>query len=113
VKAITPSVLLKLHAVGTDCGTDAADGWNEVKETQMGRGAFPLYRSGQNGKKLIEALRLMEIVQCDLSDAVSTGDSGGGQFDNAASDGAALERLNIAAELVRDCIEPEKPPTAG
>ena len=66
----------------------------------MGSGSFPLYRTDDDGKKLIEATRLVREVCDSLADSVYSGDSGGGQFDNAASDGRSLGLLGLAAGLI-------------
>lgn len=73
----------------------------------MGSGMFPLStKSGLDpyGWKLKETADWLRDVQAQLYSAVYSGDSGGSQFDNAARDGAALERLAIAEQLIRGCI---------
>lgn len=59
----------------------------------MGSGSFPLYRTDESGAKLLNAAKLVNEVVDSISDDVSSGDSGGMQYDNAASDGGSLALL--------------------
>ena len=63
----------------------------------MGSGYFPLYDKSDDGQKLKGAAALIEDVIEIYYDSVYSGD--GGQFDNAASDGGALARLELAKNL--------------
>jgi hypothetical protein len=74
----------------------------------MGSGSFPLYRTDENGKKLLEAAKLIGEVVDGISDDVYSGDSGGMQYDNAASDGGSLALLQLAAQLIEDEVQKEK-----
>jgi len=71
----------------------------------MGSGSFPLWHDGKDGHKLLEAARRIEEVSNKWYESVCTGDAGGMQFDNAAYDGGFLHRLNLAARLVRECVD--------
>jgi hypothetical protein len=66
----------------------------------MGSGTFPLHHNDEDGKKLLEAARLIGEVHSSMADGVFSGDSGGGQYDNAASDGGSLALLSLAKSLV-------------
>jgi hypothetical protein len=68
----------------------------------MGSGSFPLYRSEENGKKLLEAAKLVQEVCRSMRDDVDSGESGGMQYDNAASDGGSLALLRLAQSLIED-----------
>ena len=74
----------------------------------MGSGTFPLYRSDENAKKLLTAAMLVREVVGSISNEVYSGESGGGQFDNAASDGGSLATLSLAAELIEREVEKAK-----
>jgi hypothetical protein len=64
-------------------------------------GIFPLGRyAPESAKRLREAANLVEEVIKDLSADVFSGESGGMQFDNAASDGGSIARLRLAVELI-------------
>ena len=69
----------------------------------MSSGAFPL--SGKDAEKLEQVVKLLCEVNEEWDDCLYTGDSGGLQFDNAASDGGYLARLGIARKLIEDCID--------
>lgn len=70
----------------------------------MGSGSLPVYGAHETGLKLIEAIRLIAEVRDYWRDAVYSGESGGNQFDNAARDGAYLERLNVAMEMLKAVV---------
>ena len=75
----------------------------------MGSGSFPLSRLDGDGAKLAQAAALTGEVCEAWTELVYSGDSGGGQCDNAASDGASLAMLFLARRLVLDEVEKEKP----
>lgn len=66
----------------------------------MGSGSFPLYDDGL-GAKLVKAADLVNEVVNEVVSEVYSGDSGGGQLDNAASDGGSLALLSLAERLIR------------
>ena len=74
----------------------------------MTSGSFPLSVNGESGKKLAEISKQLREIVHDFYDGVYGGDSGGCQFDNAASDGGYLEDLDIAADLIDKCVESYK-----
>mgnify|MGYP001613531565 CR=1 FL=1 len=61
----------------------------------MGSGCFPL-----KDDRLTKAANLVGQVIDDYWSDVYSGECGGMQFDNAASDGAALGALGIAKDLI-------------
>jgi hypothetical protein len=71
----------------------------------MGSGYFPLDRNTESGKKLLEAMRLIEEVKENFYDEVYSGSDG--QFDNAARDGGFLALLGLAKRLIREELEKE------
>lgn len=74
----------------------------------MASGSFPVDRSSEEGKALSSAIDIIDELMGDWWEAVYTGDSGGMQFDNAASDGAYMEKMRIARNLLLQCIESHK-----
>ena len=68
----------------------------------MGSGSFPLERIHDLGKRLWDAADMVEGVCKEMESDVFSGDSGGGQVDNAASDGGSLALLRLAVRLIRD-----------
>ena len=74
----------------------------------MGSGIFPLERDEDTGLTLQGIAFQIEAIANDLSEGIYSGDSGGMQFDNAASDGTYLYRLRLALRLLRECLESEK-----
>ncbi len=68
----------------------------------MGSGSFPLDPK-RDGKELKEIINKLQIFYGDWWGSVHSGDSGGGQFDNAASDGGYLEEIRIAIMLLEEC----------
>lgn len=71
----------------------------------MGSGMFPVERSGRLGNELANAAKRVESVCEEIEDEVYSGESGGMQFDNAASDGSSLGLLRLAAKLIRDEVQ--------
>lgn len=69
----------------------------------MGSGSFPLDPK-RDGKELKEIVDKLEKFYNDWWDSVYSGDSGGQQFDNSASDGASLEGIRIAKNLLKECL---------
>ena len=69
----------------------------------MASGYFPLCREEENGKKLIDAMRLIQEVKDYFCEDIYSGS--GGQFDNAASDGGSLALLGLAKRLINDELE--------
>ncbi len=68
----------------------------------MGSGFFPLSaKHDKDGVKLKKALDLMNEVYGEVSHLAAEND----QFDNAARDGAALQRLSIAITMVDEIVE--------
>lgn len=72
----------------------------------MGSGSFPVDRSG-SGQKLIQAAALVAEFLNEWYDSVYSGESGGGQYDNAASDGGSLALLSLANRLILAEVEKE------
>jgi hypothetical protein len=70
----------------------------------MGSGSFPLHYTDKAAVTLKAAADSVQAVCDGISDDVYSGDSGGGQFDNAASDGASLAMLRLAVRLIREQI---------
>lgn len=70
----------------------------------MASGCFPLYKNEKDVDKLVEAIRLIDEFVDSWYSAVYNGDSGGNQFDNAASDGGALALISLASSLLKDQI---------
>lgn len=66
----------------------------------MGSGMFPVNTDGIRGQKIIEIKESIRKFRDEVAELVYSGDSGGGQFDNAAEDGGYLERLNVAIEML-------------
>jgi len=76
----------------------------------MASGSFPLDPAyDSEGRMLIQAADLIDAVCASIADAVSSGESGGMQIDNAASDGASLVMLHLASRLVRAEVRRETP----
>lgn len=73
----------------------------------MGSGSFPLYRSDEDAKVLLEVVEKIDDFIEEYVGYVYSGDSGGRQFDNAAIDGGYLEKLRIAKGLIKECIRDE------
>ena len=73
----------------------------------MGSGMFPLYRGSEEAKKLLQAAEILDEFLNDMYEAVYSGDAGGGQFDNAAMDGASLAMLSLAKKLIEDEVRKE------
>lgn len=65
----------------------------------MASGYFPLDESQESGKKLLEAVRLIEEVIENFYDNIYSGADG--QFDNAASDGGSLALLSLAIGIIK------------
>ena len=74
----------------------------------MGSGMFPLDRDDETAKKLLEARKLVFGIHSDNWEYVCSGETGGGQFDNAAIDGAYMGKLELIVKLIDDCLEKEK-----
>lgn len=68
--------------------------------SDMSSGYFPVQQSTEIAAKLMRAAVLLQEVIDECLDDVYDGDSGGGQFDNAASDGASLAMIGLARKLV-------------
>ena len=66
----------------------------------MGSGSFPLSPNEETGKKLVQAAALIKEVTDAWYDDVYGGDSGGMQYDNAATDGGSLALLGLAHRLI-------------
>ena len=70
----------------------------------MGSGYFPLSTKDKENDKLVHARMLIKEYREELVSEVYSGESGGMQYDNAASDGGYLERLSIAIEMIDGCF---------
>jgi hypothetical protein len=70
----------------------------------MASGTFPLPSTDSDAKKLLEAKKILEDFRSEYYEIIYSGDSGGCQYDNAASDGGYLERISIAIEMINGCI---------
>jgi len=66
----------------------------------MSSAYFPMSDSVEGGKDLLKAASLVKAVSDRLRDSVYSGDDG--QFDNSASDGGSLARLELAVNLIKD-----------
>jgi hypothetical protein len=73
----------------------------------MGSGTFPLDRKDKDAKVLLEAVKKIDDFIEEYWECVYSGDCGGNQFDNAAADGAYLEKLSLAARLIKECVRDE------
>jgi hypothetical protein len=71
----------------------------------MGSGSFPFSQSDNLGIRLNKLADELDKIREEMYECVYTGDSGGGQYDNAASDGGYLEDIRIASTLIRKCVE--------
>lgn len=67
----------------------------------MGSGSFPLQKNDDGYESLKRAADLIRDVHRSWMADVYGGDSGGGQADNAASDGGSLARIALAEQLIR------------
>lgn len=67
----------------------------------MGSGIFPLERNDEGYESLRKAVELIQETHRICIDSVYSGESGGGQTDNAASDGGSLARIALAEKLIR------------
>jgi len=70
----------------------------------MGSGTFPLYRNDDDAKDLLEMVEKIDYFIEEYAECVYSGDCGGNQFDNAAADGRYLEKLSLAARLIKECV---------
>ena len=68
----------------------------------MGSGVFPVRSQSEEGKKLCQAIVLIEQVLNLLEPDILDGSSGGNQFDNAAYDGGSLARLELAKRILSE-----------
>ena len=73
----------------------------------MGSGTFPLYRTDDDAKILLNLVKEIDDFMDEYAEYVYSGDSGGNQFDNSAIDGGYLEKLRIARYLISDCVRKE------
>lgn len=67
----------------------------------MASGYFPLYKNDSDGKKLIEAIRLLKEVASEISEASSVSCTP----EDAVRDGEYISDLYRAASLIAPCIE--------
>lgn len=75
----------------------------------MASGCFPFCTTDDEARKLLDIKKQLQEFLNEWSSVVSSGDSGGMQLDNAASDGGYLERINIAIEMIDGCLyKPKK-----
>ena len=65
----------------------------------MGSGYFPL-ENCKWAERLMNAVKEVRAVCVEARDDIYSGESGGGQFDIAASDGESLAMLYLAIELI-------------
>jgi len=70
----------------------------------MGSGTFPIRRDDEDGKILLSLAKGVDDIIEKHASGVYSGDSGGNQFDNAAIDGGYLEKLRLAARLLKECV---------
>ncbi|MBE3116162.1 hypothetical protein IMZ68_03080 [Candidatus Bathyarchaeota archaeon] len=75
----------------------------------MGSGCFPINAKDKEAARLLEIKKLLEEFRSEWYDSIYSGESGGGQYDNAASDGGYLERIGIAIEMIDGCLYTPKP----
>ena len=71
----------------------------------MGSGMFPISRDDEDGKKLLEARRLIFCIHQDNWEYVCSGETGGGQIDNAAIDGAYMGKLELIIKIIDGCLK--------
>jgi len=62
---------------------------------------FQVEARSRFGEQLSAAASAVESICDELRDGVYSGESGGMQFDNAASDGGSLSLLRLAVKLIR------------
>ena len=67
----------------------------------MSSGYFPISPRFDEGKKLLEALKLLK----DVSSSCHSGDDGALTPEDTKSDGRYLARIDLAIDLVAPCIE--------
>ena len=70
----------------------------------MGSGMFPISKESEEGRKLLEARKLIFSIHQDNWDYVLSGDTGGNQFDNAAIDGKYMGKLELMVKLIDECL---------
>ena len=82
------------------------------KVIEMGSGMFPVTKNfradgssweDQEYEKLKRITAELEDFVEDIRDSIYDGGSGGGQYDNAASDGRYMERIVMAIECLKTC----------
>ena len=75
----------------------------------MASGCFPIYTTDSSAKPLLDIRQQLRNYIDEWSEEVYTGQSGGLQYDNTASDGGYLERLRVAIEMIDGCLyEPKE-----
>jgi hypothetical protein len=70
----------------------------------MGSGSFPIDARDSEAIRLLEIKNLLREFYSEWSSFVYSGESGGCQYDNAASDGGYLERISIAIDMINGCL---------
>lgn len=70
----------------------------------MGSGTFPIRENDEDGKTILSLVKRIEDIIEEYVECVYSGDCGGNQFDNAAADGRYLEKLSLAARLLKECV---------
>lgn len=70
----------------------------------MGSGTFPIRRDDEDGKILLSLAKGVDDIIEKYAECVYSGDCGGSQFDNAAIDGRYLEKMSLAARLLKECV---------
>lgn len=71
----------------------------------MSSGYFPLNKKEPTGKRLLEVIDALESIRSEMTDAVHEGPF---TPEDAASDGAFLEKLWMAKSFLEECLEQER-----
>lgn len=88
-----------------DCVQRIAVQWTQTEgEREMGSGYFPVGRDTELGKALLQAVSDVEGAMHRWREHHDEGDSG--QFDNAASDGAYIDKIYMGASFIEEAVEP-------
>lgn len=69
---------------------------------------FPLDGRYDDGATIVRIIAELKKICESAGESIYSGDSGGGQYDNAASDGASLAMIHLAIELLEREIRKEK-----
>ena len=70
----------------------------------MGSGCFPLDNSEPDRKIIVKIINELTVVLDRWYNYISSGDSGGNQFDNAMSDGRYYEDISLSRKLLMEVV---------